>query len=94
MPSAARRFDHEPFELILKRWKRAVEKDGTLQEYRKREFFEKPSAVRKRAKAAAKKRLQRTLENQRDPSKKVPHRPPSKSPTKKKFDKRRGPNRN
>jgi small subunit ribosomal protein S21 len=65
MPSANRRFDNESFESIFRRWKRAVEKDGILQEYREREFYIKPSAVRKRNKAAAIKRNQRLLEEQK-----------------------------
>ncbi len=64
-PHAIRRHDHEPFEVMFKRWKRAVEKDGLLQELRAREFFEKPSMVRKRAKAAAVKRNQRKTEEER-----------------------------
>lgn len=62
MPSAGLRHEYESFEGLMKRWKRAVEKDGTLQELRKREYYEKPSTQRKRAKAAAVKRWQRQLE--------------------------------
>lgn len=62
MPSARLRHEYESFEGLMKRWKRAVEKDGTLQELRKREYYEKPSTQRKRAKAAAVKRWQRQLE--------------------------------
>lgn len=62
MPSAHRRFDNESFESIFRRWKRAVEKDGILQEYREREFYEKKSMIRKRMKAAAIKRNQRMVE--------------------------------
>lgn len=66
MPSAKRRFKEERFESIMKRFKRAVEKDNTIQEYRRREFFEKPSITRKKAKAAARKRHLRTLEESED----------------------------
>lgn len=66
MPSAKRRFKEERFESIMKRFKRAVEKDNTIQEYRRREFYEKPSIVRKKAKAAARKRHLRTLEEETD----------------------------
>lgn len=60
-PHASRRHDKERFESIFKRWKRSVEKAGLIQELRNREFYEKPSVSRKRAKAAAIKRNQRRL---------------------------------
>ena len=49
----------ESFEKLMRRWKRAVEKDDIMNELRKREFYEKPTAARKRAKAAARKRWER-----------------------------------
>jgi len=48
--------DNEPYEVALRRFKRTVEKLGLLTELRAREFFEKPTAERKRKKAAAVKR--------------------------------------
>lgn len=48
--------DNENFELSLRRFKRACEKAGILADVRKHEFYEKPTWVRKRKKAAAKKR--------------------------------------
>lgn len=59
MPSASRRRDNEPFEALMRRFKRAVEKDGILQEVRDREFYVKPSLVKRRKNIAAKKRMQR-----------------------------------
>ena len=44
------------FDDALRRFKRAVTKAGTLQETRKREFYEKPSVKRKRKSEAARKR--------------------------------------
>lgn len=52
----------ESFERLFKRWKRAVEKDDLMKELRSREFYEKPSVQRKRAKAAARKRWERKQE--------------------------------
>lgn len=46
----------ESVDSAMRRFKRAVEKAGTPKELRKREFFQKPSAVRKRKAAAARKR--------------------------------------
>ncbi|MDN6053225.1 MAG: 30S ribosomal protein S21, partial [Lactobacillus sp.] len=40
----------------LRRFKRSVSRSGTLQEYRKREFYEKPSVRRKLKSEAARKR--------------------------------------
>jgi len=46
----------ESFESLCRRFKKAVERSGLLADYRKHEFFEKPSVQKKRKKAAAKKR--------------------------------------
>ncbi|MCB1857653.1 MAG: 30S ribosomal protein S21 [Gammaproteobacteria bacterium] len=48
--------DNEPFEIALRRFKRSCEKAGILAEVRRREFYEKPTAERKRKAAAAVKR--------------------------------------
>ncbi len=48
--------DNEPFDVALRRFKRACEKAGVLAEVRSREFYEKPTAERKRKAAAAVKR--------------------------------------
>ena len=55
MPSV-RVKENEPFEVALRRFKRSCEKAGILAEVRRREFYEKPTAERKRKKAAAVKR--------------------------------------
>ncbi len=51
--------DNEPFEVALRRFKRICEKTGVLSEIRRREFYEKPTSVRKRKAAAAVKRQQK-----------------------------------
>ncbi len=48
--------ENEPFEVAMRRFKRTVEKTGLLTELRAREFYEKPTAERKRKLAAAVKR--------------------------------------
>ena len=48
--------EDEPFEVALRRFKRACEKAGILTELRRREYYEKPTQVRKRKRAAAIKR--------------------------------------
>lgn len=48
--------ENEPFDIALRRFKRACEKAGVLSEVRRREFYEKPTQIRKRKQAAAVKR--------------------------------------
>ena len=49
--------ENEPFEVALRRFKRAIEKTGLLTELRAREFYEKPTAERKRKKLLLKRHL-------------------------------------
>ena len=53
--------DGESVDSAMRRFKRAVEKAGFPKELRKREFYQKGSAIRKRKAAAAKKRLLKKL---------------------------------
>jgi len=46
----------EPFDVCLRRFRRSCEKAGVFSEMRRRESYEKPTAVRKRKAAAARKR--------------------------------------
>ncbi|MCH2568876.1 MAG: 30S ribosomal protein S21 [Pseudomonadota bacterium] len=48
--------ENEPFDVALRRFKRSCEKAGILAEVRRREYYEKPTSVRKRKAAAAVKR--------------------------------------
>ncbi|MFP4611328.1 MAG: 30S ribosomal protein S21 [Thiohalophilus sp.] len=64
MPSV-RVKENEPFDVALRRFKRSCEKAGVLSEVRRREFYEKPTAVRKRKLAAAVKRHQKKLSRER-----------------------------
>lgn len=48
--------ENESFDVALRRFKRSCEKAGILAEVRSHEFYEKPSAVRKREKASLAKR--------------------------------------
>jgi small subunit ribosomal protein S21 len=56
--------ENEPFEGAMRRFKRSVEKTGLLTELRAREFYEKPTAERKRKLAAAVKRHYKRLRSQ------------------------------
>ncbi len=48
--------ENEPFDAAMRRFKRSCEKASVLSVVRSREFYEKPTTKRKRAKAAAVKR--------------------------------------
>ena len=48
--------ENEPFDVAMRRFKRSCEKAGVLTEVRRREYYEKPTSVRKRKAAAAVKR--------------------------------------
>ncbi|HLQ96404.1 MAG TPA: 30S ribosomal protein S21 [Pseudogracilibacillus sp.] len=50
---------NESLEDALRRFKKDVSKSGTLQEYRKREFYEKPSVRRKKKSEAARAKKKR-----------------------------------
>ncbi len=56
--------DNEPFDVALRRFKRSCEKAGILAEVRRRECYEKPTAVRKRKAAAAVKRHAKKLQRE------------------------------
>jgi small subunit ribosomal protein S21 len=53
----------------MRRFKRSVEKTGLLTDLRAREFYEKPTAERKRKLAAAVKRQHKRLRSQQLPAK-------------------------
>ncbi|HIE02737.1 MAG: 30S ribosomal protein S21 [Candidatus Parabeggiatoa sp.] len=64
--------ENEPFEIAIRRFKRACEKAGILAEVHRREFYEKPTTIRKRKAAAAVKRhmkkvYRNTLHQRRPP---------------------------
>ncbi len=56
--------ENEPFEVALRRFKRSCEKAGVLSEIRRREYYEKPTQVRKRKQAAAIKRHMKRLQRE------------------------------
>ena len=56
--------ENEPFEVAIRRFRRAIEKNGLIAELRERQSYEKPTTARKRKKAAAVKRLHKRLRSQ------------------------------
>jgi len=61
--------DHENINQALRRFKRKVDDAGILEDLRKKEFYEKPTTARKRAKGAAKARWKKKLEKEQLPPK-------------------------
>lgn len=47
-----------PFDVAFRKFKKKVEDSNLLRELRDKEFYEKPTTLRKRAKSAARKRWQ------------------------------------
>ena len=61
--------EHENINQALRRFKRKVEESGVLDDLRAKEFYEKPTTARKRAKGAAKARWRKKLRDQQLPPK-------------------------
>jgi len=61
--------DNENITQALRRFKRKIEDSGLLEELRSREFYEKPTTARKKAKGAAKARWKKKLEKEQLPKK-------------------------
>ncbi|MBH96911.1 MAG: 30S ribosomal protein S21 [Rhodospirillaceae bacterium] len=72
MPSVRVR-ENEPFDVALRRFKRSCEKAGILTEIRRREYYEKPTTVRKRKAAAAVKRHLKKLSRESLKRQQSPH---------------------
>ena len=51
--------ENEPLDIAIRRFRRSCEKAGILTEIRGREFYEKPTTVRRRKSILAKKRQSR-----------------------------------
>lgn len=50
----------------MRRLKKILQQEGVFKELRERQYYEKPSMTRKKAKAAAKKRWQKELAKRQD----------------------------
>lgn len=53
--------DGENLERSIKRFKRMVEKEGIIREWKKREYFEKPSTIKNRKKKALARKIQKKI---------------------------------
>ena len=63
--------ENEPFDIAIRRYKRACEKAGVLAEVRRREVYEQPPSVRKRKAAAAVKRHLKKLQRENTKSQRL-----------------------
>jgi small subunit ribosomal protein S21 len=61
--------DNENINQALRRFKRKIEDCGILEDLRKKEFYEKPTTARKKAKGAAVSRWRKKLEKDQLPKK-------------------------
>lgn len=53
--------DGENLEKAIKRFKRIVEKEGIIREWKKREYYEKPSTIRNRKLKALERKIQKKI---------------------------------
>ncbi len=56
--------DGEPIEKVLKRFKRLVDQEQILTEVKRREYYEKPSELKKKRERARRKRILKALKKQ------------------------------
>ena len=61
--------EHENINQALRRFKKKIDESGLLEDLRAKEFYEKPTPARKRAKGAAKARWKKKLRDQQLPPK-------------------------
>jgi small subunit ribosomal protein S21 len=61
--------EHENINQALRRFKKKIDESGLLEDLRAKEFYEKPTTARKRAKSAAKARWKKKLRDQQLPPK-------------------------
>jgi small subunit ribosomal protein S21 len=59
----------EPFERMMRRFKKKVEENRVIESLRKKEFYEKPTTTKKRKSSAAKARWAKKLKDQQLPKK-------------------------
>lgn len=62
--------DSENLEKAIKRFKRLVEKEGIIREYKKREYYEKPSTIKNRKNKTLQRKLMKKNRKTTSPSSK------------------------
>ncbi len=61
--------EYENINQALRRFKKKIEESGILEDVKKKEFYEKPTSIRKRKKSSAKARWRKKLRDQQLPQK-------------------------
>lgn len=61
--------DNENLEKAIKRFKRMIEKEGIIREYKKREYYEKPSTIQNRKNKTLQRKLSKKTRKTFDTSK-------------------------
>ena len=64
MARVTRKNDYEHFDRLLSRFKKAVDNDNILRTYAEKEFYQKPTSIRKKSKALAIKRHKKKLHDE------------------------------
>ena len=63
MPKVVGR-DNEPFDILLKRFKKRCEKAAILSDIKKNQYFEKPSVKKRREENVAKRKMVKAMRKQ------------------------------
>jgi small subunit ribosomal protein S21 len=61
--------DNENLEKAIKRFKRMIEKEGIIREYKKREYYEKPSTIQNRKNKTLQRKLSKKIRKTYDAGK-------------------------
>ncbi|MBN2652416.1 MAG: 30S ribosomal protein S21 [Spirochaetales bacterium] len=61
--------DNDSLEKAIKKFKRMVEKEGIIREWKKREYFEKPSTIKNRKKKSLERKRMKKLRKMQQMSK-------------------------
>jgi small subunit ribosomal protein S21 len=61
--------DNENLEKAIKRFKRMIEKEGIIREYKKREYYEKPSTIQNRKNKTLQRKLSKKIRETYDAGK-------------------------
>lgn len=59
-------YDDEPLKSVLRRFKKACEKEGLMRDIKRHEFYEKPSEKRRRARLRSLKNIQKAALEQEE----------------------------
>lgn len=61
---------NEPIEVLLRKFKRECEREAIIREWKRKEFYEKPSEIRKQRKKAVERKRLKKIRKMMHPSRK------------------------